>query len=182
MWRFALIVIWLIASSVIKQNSSRPVFGVRVSIGANSQINHYVAYLDNGRVLTNKRVMDEQTFIKVVSGEWPSLYNPKRINFFEENKINQGTFVDSLTLKEVFYCEPFDSLWKIRFATYPFQHTIDMGWSNKYFKPSPKQEKYLYDRYGVESVDANFFMDTSFWLLLQDVQDSSWISNYKSLE
>jgi hypothetical protein len=74
-----------------------------------------------------------------------------------------------------------DSLWKIRFGTYPFKHRTDPGWSNKYHKPSPRQEKYLYDRYGVYHVDSDFFLDTSFWRLLQDVKDTAWINNYKSL-
>ena len=181
MWRFLLILIWVITSSVIREPTSRPVFGVRVSIGTNSQINTYVCFLDNGRTLAKKRMFDEQSFIKIVSGYWPSIYNPKRINYFDENSIGCGVGEDSITLKPIPYCEPFDSLWKIRFATYPFQHNSELGWSNKYHKPSPKQEKFLYDRYGVGSVDANFFIDTSFWLILQDVQDSSWINNYKAL-
>ena len=177
------ILVWLIGASVVyEQQTVRPVFGVRVSIGSNSQINHFVYFLDNGRVLTKKRVCDEQTFIKIVSGHWPSIYNPKRINYFDENHIGCGIGQDSITLKDVPYCEPFDSLWKIRFATYPFQHHADEGWSNKYHKPSPSQEKYIYDRYGVGSVDANYFMDTSFWLLLQDVQDTMWIANYRALK
>lgn len=183
MWRFTLISIWLITASVIQQNRARPVFGVRVSIGANSQINHYVCYLDNGRVLTNKRIYDEESFIKILSGEWPSpLYNPTRKNYFEEYNIEHGSYFDTVSYKTVYYCAPFDSLWKIRFATYPFQHNPEMGWSNKYHKPALKQEKYLYDRYGVASVDANFFLDTSFWMLLQDVQDSTWISSYRAMK
>lgn len=181
MWRLALIALWFISSSVIEYNTVKPVFGVRVSIGANSQINTFVAFIDNGRTLTNKRIFDEQSFIKIVSGYWPSIYNPKRINYFDEYNTGCGVQKDSITLKEYSFCEPFASLWKIRFATYPFDHNPELGWSNKYHKPSPKQEKYLYDRYGVGSVDANFFIDTSFWLLLEDVKDSTWIANYKSL-
>ena len=158
-----------------------PVFGVRVSIGANSQICTYVCYLNNGRVLTKKKIVDKQSFIKIVSGEWPSIYNPKRINYFEENGVSCGMIFDSASYKEVGVCVPLDSLWKIRFATYPFKHRTDLGWSNKYHKPSPKQEKYLYDRYNVDHVDSKFFIDTNFWRLLKDVKDTSWIRNYKSL-
>ena len=199
MFRFILIYIWIISCSVIdqKQGASfvgqitidddcdhpRPkgVFGVRVSIGANSKICTYVCYINNNRVLTKKKIVDRKSFIKIVSGEWPSIYNPKRINFFEENGISCGIVFDSTLLKKVEVCEPMDSLWKIRFATYPFKNRTDIGWSNKYHKPSPKQEKYIYDRYAVDHVDTKFFIDTNFWRLLTDVKDTSWIKNYKSL-
>lgn len=181
MSRIVVIIVWLLCSSVLYNVEMKSVFGVRVSIGVNSSINTYVCFQHNGRSLINKRLFDEQSFIKIVSGYWPSIYNPKRINYFDKNNIGCGVAIDSITMKEYSYCEPFEELWKIRFATYPFQHNAEMGWSNKYHKPAPSQEKYLYDRYGVESVDANFFLDTSFWLLLQDVQDSTWIMSYKAL-
>ncbi len=181
MWRLLLIVVWILSSSILLENKVRPVFGVRVSIGTNSTINTYACFIDNGRVITQKRFFDEQSFIKIVSGHWPSIYNPKRINYFEVNNIGCGVVKDSITLKDIPYCEPFKTLWKIRFAKYPFRGNGDIGWSKKLHKPSLNQEKYLYDRYGVRSVDANFFVDTSFWMLLKDVQDSSWIRNYENL-
>ena len=105
MFRFILIYIWIISCSVIyqKQGGSvlgqstidndcdpplpRGVFGVRVSIGANSKICTYVCYINNNRVLTKKKIVDRKSFIKIVSGEWPSIYNPKRINFFKEKRV-----------------------------------------------------------------------------------------------
>jgi hypothetical protein len=159
----------------------RPVFGVRVSIGSNSQINTYVCYLNNGRVLSQKKLFDEASFIKIVSGQWPSIYNPQRKNFFEEHNIPCGVMKDEETQIETVVCDPFDSLWKIRFATYPFINRIEEGWSNKLHKPSLKQEKFLYDRYGVASVDANFFQDSAFWLILHDVTDPDWIRSYKAM-
>lgn len=181
MLRLGILLIWLISCSVNYAPRAEPVFGVRVSIGSNSRLCTYVCYLYNGRVLTNKRIVDEQTFIKIVSGEWPSIYNPNRLNYFEENSVSCGMITDSIAQEKQGYCPPLDSLWKIRFATYPFKHRTDMGWSNKYHKPAPQQEKYLYDRYDVEHVDSKFFLDTNFWRLLRDVKDTNWIKNYKSL-
>ena len=181
MHRVLLLFVWLISSSVVKMNTATPVFGVRVSIGANSQINTFVCFLNNGRVLTKKKIFDKESFIKIISGYWPSIYNPHRINYFEENNIGCGVEIDSITTKPISLCNPFDSLWKIRFSTYPFQHNTEMGWSNKMHKPSSKQEIYLYDRYNVGYVDADFFLDTNFWRILRDVEDTAWIDNYKSL-
>lgn len=177
-----LILCWLLFSSVHYEPSSRGVFGVKVSIGANSELTTFACFVDNGRVLTNKRVVDKDTFIKIASGFWPSPYNPARRNLFEENKLDCSVFTDSITLEKFTSCVPLDSLWKIRFATYPFRGNSERGWSNKLHKPSSRQEIYLYNRYGVSQIDGQFFLDTSFWLLLRDVRDTSWIKNYKSLE
>lgn len=176
------VMIWFVCSSINYSSNVRPVFGVRVSIGANSRLTTYVCYLHNGRTLTHKRVMDEGTFVKTISGHWPSVYNPKRINYFKENSIDCDILTDSITRKKIPVCVPFDSLWKIRFSTYPFRHKSAMGWSNNYHKPSLKQQKYISDRYGVDHIDGDFFLDTSFWLLMNDVMDPEWIKNYKSIK
>jgi len=161
---------------------ARPVFGVKVSIGTNSQITSFVCFLNNGRVLTKKRIVDQETFVKIVSGYWPSVYNPKRIDYFKEHNINCAIFMDSITLKPMVGCVPIDSLWKIRFSTYPYKHNTERGWSNKYHKPSPGQEQYLYNRYGIRHIDGDYFLDTSFWMLMEDVTDSSWIANYRAIK
>lgn len=180
--RLLLVVVWLISCSVIKHATFRPVFGVRVSIGANSQMTTFACFIDNGSGLTAKRIVDEDTFIKIASGFWPSKYNPQRDNYFEINGIDCGVLYDSTVLKKVPTCVPLDSLWKIRFATYPFRGNTEMGWSNKYHKPAPKQEIYLHERYGIKHIDGDFFLDASFWLLLSDIMDPQWVDNYKSIE
>lgn len=181
MKQIILLVIWLISSSVIWGPVSSPVFGVRISMGSNSQITSYVCYLYNGRTLNQKRIVDKTSFVKIVTGEWPSIYNPKRIDFFKENNIDCAMVLDSITLKKVVGCVPMDELWKIRYSTYPFRGSTEEGWSNKYHKPSPGQEKYLYQRYGIEHIDGDYFLDTNFWKLMQDVVDPNWIANYKSI-
>ncbi len=181
MLRLLLILSLLVSASFAPAERAKGCFGVCVSMGADGSICTYACWLDNGRILTNKRILDKESFIKIVSGEWPSVYNPERINYFEEHGIEGGVIFDSTEWKDVAYCQPLDSLWKIRFATYPFKHNTEMGWSNKYHKPSPKQERYIYERYNVNSVDLNYFLDTNFWRLLQDVNDTNWVKNYRSL-
>ena len=172
---------WFLCSSILWAPRSKPVFGVNIAIGANSQITTYVCYLYNGYSLNRKRIMDKKTFIKFVSGEWPSIYNPDRINFFEENGIPLTLKTEETTLKTYNDCSALDSLWKIRFATYPFQYGNEMGWSNKLFKPSPNQEIYLKERYNINHIDGEYFLDTNFWLLLSDVVNPDWVDNYKSI-
>lgn len=184
MWRFLLVLLWVFTGSVMlkEQQTVRGIFGVRIAFGANSQMTTYVCFLDNGRTLTHKRILSQDEFIHFASGDWPSIYNPKRINYFEERNLNCGIAVDSFSYKKVSYCVPFDSLWKIRFSTYPYRQSVEMGWSSNLYKPSLKQEKYLYDTYKVANIDGDFFLDSNFWNLLSDVQDPVWIANYKSLK
>ena len=182
MLRVSLILLWVISSSVIEMSAVRPVFGVKVSIAPNSQIKTFVCYNFKGRNLTDKRVLDRETFVKFVSGHWPSIYNPYRKDFFKEHNIDCALINDEITNKKIVGCVPLDSLWKIRFSTYPFQHNLEVGWSNKYHKPSPKQEIYLSNQYGINHIDGDFFLDTNFWKIMQDVSDPIWIANYKSLK
>ena len=181
MMRWLFIGIWLLSSSVLHLERARPVFGVKISIGPNSQITSYVCYLDNGRVLTQQRLVDRDTFIKFVSGYWPSIYNPDRVNFFREHGVENYVFNDETTNQTMVICPSLDSLWKIRFACYPFRGSGELGWSNKYHKPSPGQEVYLAERYNVRHIDGDYFMDDNFWRLLKDVTDTLWIAGYKAI-
>ena len=184
MWKRLLLYLtcWFLTSSVLYSPISRGVFGVKVSIGPNSTTTTFVCFLDNGRVLTKQRFVDRDTFIKFISGFWPSIYNPNRINYFEEHDVDCSVIEEEITRKKIGICVPLDSLWKIRFATYPYRTSPEQGWSNKLHKPSPAQEVYLYDRYGVNHVDADYFIDTSFWLLIEDVMNPDWIRNYRSIK
>lgn len=164
------------------ENTAKPVFGVRVALQSTGSLVTFVCYLDNGRVYTHKRVVSQDEFIKILSGHWPSLYNPKRINYFEEQNIFGGVLVDSITGKTSTYCPALDSLWKIRFSTFPFRTSAENGWAHRLQRPSLAQEKYLYDNYKVAQIDGEFFLDTNFWRITRDVVDSGWIMNYKSLD
>ena len=179
--KLLLLLCWVISSSIIKSPTARPIFGVNVAIGANSSLTTFMCYMYNGYSISQKKIVDTPTFVKIVSGFWPSVYNPKRIDYFKENNIDCAILTDSITLKPVVGCVPIDSLWKIHFGTYPFNNNSDLGWSNKYHRPSPKQEQFLYNNYGIRQIDADYFLDTNFWKIMHDVTDEDWIANYKSL-
>jgi len=179
---FIIILFWLISTSVNFNVTARGVVGVRVPIGANSQITSYVCYLDNGRSLNKMKITDKNSFVKIVTGHWPSIYNPQRIDYFKENNIDCALLTDPISQKKIVGCLPMDSLWKIRFATYPFRYNSEEGWSNKLHKPSLGQAKYLYDNYDIEHIDGDYFLDTNFWKIMKDVVDPNWIDNYKSIQ
>jgi len=175
----------VLGGSTMPEPTDRVVFGVRISVGANSQIVSYVAmrYSPDG-VLREKRNYTHDEFIRVVSGDWPSSYNPKKQNLFELNGVQGGVIYNDTFKKSYPYCPAFDSLWKIRYSDYPFKggERSGTGWSLGIYSPSLKQQKYIADHYHIKYLDTDFIIDTNFWQLLKDVQDSAWISSYKNLK
>lgn len=179
--RMLLILCWIVTASVVPNATLKPVFGVQVRFQSGTNMFALVAFLDDGRELTHKKILTTDDFVRIASGYWPSIYNPTRENLFMKNKIPCGMYNDSINLKPFPVCIPVDSLWKLRFSDFPFNTSSERGWSGNLTKPSDKQALYLRDNYHVDNVDMNYFLDTNFWKILRDVQDSSWIANYKAL-
>lgn len=179
---FACALLWMTNASIISEpNETKTVFGVRIALEADGEILSFIVYQQKGTQVMNKRYLTKELFIRYASGNWPSVYNPKRINYFEVNSIPCGCIKDSFSRKEYTYCDPLDSLWKLRFASYPFQGKLEDGWSQDLFRPSNKQLLFLKSQYDINSIDGQFFKDTSLWKLLKDVQDEKWIYSYRSL-
>lgn len=144
-------------------------------------MNTYALFLKVNGVLSKKRIVKHEDFVKFVSGHWPSIYNPQRKNLFAENNVPCDVVKEEFTNKDLVSCQLLESLWKIRFDENPFMHTNEPGWSNDQFTPSKKQQIYLYQEYGIENIDLNFFVDTSFWKLLEDVQNPEWVGKYRAM-
>ena len=179
---FLAIIIWVTSSSILYEpNEAKGFFGVRISFQANGELLSFIAYQQKGSQILNKRYLDKELFIRYASGVWPNIYNPKRINYFESYSLACGCIKDSFSRKETLFCDPLDSLWKLRFASYPFQGNMEDGWSQELYRPSNNQLKFLKHEYGINSIDGEYFRDTSFWKLLKDVQNENWIYAYRSL-
>ncbi len=181
MRNFLFIICWIVSSSAHYSEPVRAVFGVRIAIQANSELTTYVCFLKHGSTLSRGKILTQREFIYIASGKWPSIYNPERRNYFDEYDLRIGIVTDSSTLKEIHYCLPCDSLWKVRFARYPFNTINEKGWSNEMFRPSDQQEKYLYEEFNIGNIDADYFIDSNFWNLLVKVQNRDWVLNYKGI-
>ncbi|MNU73038.1 hypothetical protein D3C71_625130 [compost metagenome] len=180
-WVLFILMIFGFSFSEVKQPSSKVVFGVKISTGTNSSLVSFVAMRYSGDgVLRAKRIYtSKDEFIKVLSGYWPSPFNPQKIDYFKENNVMGGVFVNDTIRIEVGYCPALDSLWKIRFSDWPYKGWNQAGWSLNKSRPGLKQEEYLSKRYNIKQLDFDYIVDTNFWNLLYDVTDSTWISNYK---
>jgi hypothetical protein len=170
--------------SIEKPPTFKYVFGARISTGSNSQMVSYIAmkYSEDGILRGTRVYTSKDEFIKVLSGYWPSPFNPNKIDYFKQNKVMGGVFVNDTIRAEVGYCPALDSLWKIRFSDWPYQGRNEPGWSLNRTRPSLKQEEYLVKRYNIKQFDFDYIVDTNFWNLLYDVTDSTWIENYKFIQ
>lgn len=175
------LLIWFLINSITTSPYPKPIFGLNVSISPNSKTSTYVCYIHNGHDLSKKSRYDITSFGKILTGKWPSLYNPEKKDLLKEYDIDYTWEHDDYLNKDFFYCPSFDSLWKIRFGTYPFKSSSEKGWSRHYHKPSLNQLKYLNERYGIKQIDSDYFLDTSFFMLLKDVVDPQWIARYNSI-
>lgn len=179
-----LLLLFSFSFSKVDQPSYRIVFGARISTGSNSSVVSFVAMrYSNDGILRAKRVFTSRDeFIKVLSGYWPSPFNPGKIDYFKQNKIVGGVFVNDTIQAKIGYCPALDSLWKIRFSDWPYHGKNEAGWSLGRTRPSLKQEEYLAKRYNIKQLDFDYIVDTCFWKLLYDVTDSTWIENYKFIQ
>ncbi len=183
MIRFWLILVYLVCASVNDGEFPRPAFAVKISPQADGKDVHLMCFINNGRGYALPRNLSPQEFIRFASGEWPSPYNRKRENLIEKNGLECAVLTDSLTLKEYVWFPALDSLWKIRYEQYPFSgKDNEFGWSEERFKPSAAQMRYLKERYNVSNIEFDYFIDSSFWKILNDVTDPEWIGSYKSIE
>ena len=179
--KWLLLLSWVLLSSVLRVPKGKGTFGVCVSYQATGKITTYIAYLNDGGRLSSRKTILEDEFVKFASGFWPSIYNPTRENIFEKEGLFCKVIVDETTKKQYPICAPMDSLWKLRFATYPFTGIIADGWSGKNYRPSSEQEQFLHKEFGIYNIDHDFFVDTSFWKIMRSVNDPEWINLYKNL-
>ena len=149
--------------------------------GNEAMLTFAVVTLFNGQ-LSAAQPINRETFIRMACGDWPSKANPEREDLFVKNGVDLcGRYVDTITKKKVYLCDPLDSLWKVRFNEHPFVFD-DSGWSKGKYKPNKAQMKFLYEQYEVSNINLDYFIGDFMWKLLRDVQDSTWVMNYKSLE
>lgn len=134
-------------------------------------------YYKNGKK-TSIQPITQDRMIKVGTGKWPIPGTRTFHDFFADQQMyvfpedSQGVFNLQASI---------DSLWKIRFNEHPYIPNFDHGWSQGDYRPSLKQQAYIYDRYGVRGYDQEYFMDSSFFKLLKDVQDPLWIQAYRTM-
>jgi len=161
-----------------KKVSTTISLGVKIGMIPSGGLHQFaLIYYKDGRLASIQPVTTDR-LIKVGTGKWPIPGTRKFHDFFAQ----QNMYVFPEDSQEVFNIKAsIDSLWKVRFAAHPFDHAKGDGWSQGDYRPSLKQQEYIFNRYGVRGYDQDYFVDSSFFKLMKDVQDPEWIEQYKSM-
>lgn len=176
----------LITGLSLTSNQTTPVkslpvrisFGVKIGLFPTGKLTQYaLIYYRNGK-LVSIRPIPLNRLLKIGNGKWPLPNSTVFYDYFKHHNIHNDTLPSG---KIIDYRAAFDSLWKIQFPIYPYNHQRGKGWSQGKAKPSLQQLAYLYNRYGVRGYNQEYYCDTSFFRLLKDVLDPRWIAHYKSL-
>ena len=101
------------------------------------------------------------TFLRQFSGNEQSRANPNRVNMMELNNISRETIRD---------------LWKLRYASYPFGKSEEIGWGGEKGFPSEGQMRIL-ARYGVKNIGDAIYGDNLI-NLLKDMENPTWVGEY----
>lgn len=170
----------LVSDSCVEQNKSnyRVSLGAKIGLLPTGEVVQYALVYFRDKELVSIQPISYHQLLKIGSGEWPIPKTMYFHNYFEEMGIQNDTLADGSIFH---FTAAFDSLWKIRFDVHPFQHELGNGWSHGKFRPSLKQQEFIYTRYGVRGYDQDYFVDTSFFKLIKDVVNPNWIAEYKSL-
>ncbi len=176
------LIIWGICCSIIPDNEPKGVFALKVGLQGTGNLYTLYAFISHGGNLTHQRILSNEEFLRFASGYWPSIYNPKKIDFFKLNNVNCGITKDINDITSHSFCIPLDSVWKLKYIYFPFSNNPEIGWAKGQYGPSEKQINYLKINYNLTSFENSYFLDDKLWKLLNDVQNQEWINNYKSLK
>jgi hypothetical protein len=153
-------------------------FGVKLGIAPSGALTQYAIIRYKNDALVSIQPTDLSRLVKIATGRWPLPKTYIFHDYFKQYNMNNDSLPDGTPID---YGVAFDSLWKVRFSHHPFDQNREDGWSQGDIRPSLKQQKFIYDRYGVRGYDQAYFADSSFFKLLKDVMNPAWVEEYKSL-
>ncbi len=163
---------------------SKNEFAISLCFGANNSYLNYAVVVKSGNKIIKSQQLTEQSFMMQMTGKMNSNANPKLKNLLKENVLDTcDCVIDNLYKKYVGYnCEPFRLLWKVRYKYDPKnQHLKNSedykGWAYENYSPGVNQSIYLKERYGIQNLN-DFIAGEKLYLLLNDVQDSTWVNDY----
>ncbi len=147
------------------QDTPSHYFGFSLYPGPNSSMVSFgiiTIFPDNSYKIT---ALSQRDFYLQAMGMTYSKANPDTTDLFELYEIENIYVVDSL--------------WKLRYAEYPFenQRKTEKGWANKDIIPSPGQFDIL-NQFGIRRLN-DFCYGENAWKLLHVLQDPFWIRQYK---
>lgn len=178
-----------VAPAGIGSMPAKTEFGITLTHGGNTAFGSFALVSVLSGNIVRSQPISRETFILQVTGTQYSPANPLRKDLMKESGIEPCvSLTDSMVRTDVTnkytypYCPALDDFWKIRYKRDPNNADLrrDEGWATGYFAPSLSQQRYLRDNYGLTHMNGTIFGE-KFFQLLKDMQDSTWIENYKNL-
>lgn len=157
------------------QTGAKSYFGVLLSVNTTGHDMIYAIITEDASGKSHKFI-SRQEFVNIAQGKWRLKPNIKQENLFEKHGIVWGYDED----RDLLHVPILDSLWKVRYRQFPYIRGAN-GWANDVYMPSPAQQVYLADSFGVKNVNTDFFSGEDFWKLLQSAQSEDWKLEYKSM-
>lgn len=163
-------------------------FAITLCPGANNALLNYAVVLTSGGKIIKTTHFSEQSFFMQITGRMNSTANPKFKNLLKEKVLDTCDCIMEpyFNKYEGYNCIPFDELWKIRFKYDPrFQNMKELpeyqGWAKDAYAPGKLQSEYIRKRYNINSFN-DLIVGDYMYLLLNDVQDTAWIENYRTMD
>ena len=170
---------WLITLSYGQGNVGY-VYVVKIAPSWNGPTTFYEAFYD-GRRFSESSALTIDQFCLRIRGHEKSLANPEHQDLLKTYGISDTCQID--VLGRVANHGIIDSLWKLRFAVYPYKRNSadTLGWTGNFqnpFVPTHAQKKIL-AQMGMDTVFYTIFGDNLFHLL-KAMENPQWVENYKN--
>ncbi len=143
-------------------------FGVKIAPSWTGLVTYYETFFD-GEKFSETNILDHDQFILKIAGKEYSEANPNGIDLFKKYQIPDSTIIDSL--------------WKLRFAVYPYQTNSPdtLGWTQNFanpYVPTHKQKQILASL-GMDTTLYTIFGNDLFHLL-KLMCNPQWKNMYKN--
>lgn len=155
-------------------------FGFSLATGMNNQLyTCFLVKIHEDKVIAKELITAEQ-FILQAKGLVKSKANPEGVDLFREHGIDLCNQDQASTVQEqIDACDPFATVWKLRFQEWPFKEqggAHEPGWAETPLCPSERQ-MFLLHEYGMHHyLDAVYGAQA--FALLKNVRDPEWVANY----
>ncbi len=142
-------------------------FAFSLTESASGAITHFALIKPGSSVRRKVKHITLEDFLYQASGKMQSVANPTKKNFFKEYTIKRPEVV-------------VNELWKLRYRSFPYGMSNEEGWSagdTTFFLPSESQMQIL-KKYGMTRM-GDYVVGENAFKLLKNMEDSTWINNYK---
>lgn len=143
--------------------------------------------------------ISQAEFMRIACGFQESNANPGKKNLFAEYGVSScgyfnDTVINHMIVRGGMQCNPVDDLWRLRYAEWPFYmapprsnkqaNTLDPqgpgpGWARKPLMPSEGQLEILKAYGPITDPMVDVIWGADAFRLLKDMQDITWVSDYR---